>query len=86
MRYRATFNTAATVTVDIEVPDEVVERHTDPDDGVNVGAIEEWAADHAHDLAGEHIETWGIYQPVLLDMSIDGIGADTVEPIEEETR
>ena len=70
--YRATYNTVATVTVDIDVPDDV-----DEDDR------EDWASDHSHDLATEYVETWGIVGPVRLDMSLDGIGADTVEQVDQ---
>ncbi len=71
MKYRATFTTAATVTVDVEVPDELDEFER-----------EDWAADRAHQIASEDIETWGVTTRARLDLSIDGIGADGVEPIE----
>lgn len=70
--YRVTFHTQGTVTAFVEVPDEVEEPDRD-----------DIASEMAHELASEHIDTWGTHQPVLLDMSIDGIGADKVEEVEE---
>lgn len=72
-KYLARFNTQAEVTVYVTLPDDFDFDNDDPD---------EYVAETAHDLASEHLETWGIHAPVLLGMSIDGVGADTIEPVE----
>lgn len=68
---RVTFNTHATVTVDLVVPDDV-----------NPLDAEDWAADRAHNIAEEEIDTWSVGTGrAQLDMSLDGIGADTIEQV-----
>jgi hypothetical protein len=77
VKYRAVFNTGASVAVDIDVPDDVIAENT-YDGEVDELALADWAAEKAHDIVSEEIDTWGtgFGGRARLDMSIDGIGAD----------
>lgn len=81
MKYRATYTTTANITVTVEATPDLIAQHTH-DGEVDWDAIEDWAHEESHRVAEAHIETWGTYQPVLLDASLDGIGADEVETID----
>lgn len=83
MQYKATYNEVVTsISVYVEVPDDVIERHT-YDSVLDEQAIEDYVAETSHDLASEAMQTWGIYKPVLFDGSLDGVGADDVEQVDE---
>ena len=77
MKYSAIYNTSAEISVVIEVPEDVIARLEGDE-----WAIEEWVAEKSHQIAEEHIQSWGIHAPVLLGMTIDGIGAETIERID----
>lgn len=77
-RYTATYQTTGHLKVFVDVPDEVIERFS-YEGQIDIFGVEEWVAEQSHRIAEEHIQTWGIHRPVLLDMSLDGIGADEIE-------
>lgn len=82
-QYRVVFEQVpATVTVSVEVPEEVLTGFTHPVHGLDEQAVEDWVADHAHSLATEAVTTWGFIGDTLLDLSLDGIGADVVEAVQ----
>lgn len=81
MKFRATYNTSGSIVVDITVPEEVLDEHTDAAGVLDEGAIDDWVGEQSHDLASEHVQTWGIIGPVRLDMDLDGIGAETIERV-----
>lgn len=75
MKYRATYETAAHITVDIDVPDDVAAEGED--------YVIDWVADQSHSIASGEIETWGVVGRARLDLTIDGIGAETVVKVED---
>lgn len=79
--YKATYDTGGSVAVYVDVPEEVMAEHTH-DGEVDESAIEDWVADTSHSIGEEYLSSLAASGPVLVDMTLDGIGAEEIEKVE----